>query len=202
MNTETENTGSGKKLQGAFGDRGTNVNAGLAYGHPYGEEIVSKAREVLSESPTGIKLVALLDQKKVPLQIMKGQGESGFSPVMMSIILQAPGSTKELNADILINLIKALREAAQELGGQKTPDPRSDVVHYAEFIHARNLDSITFVCKIVKELTNSSYFPVLLDSLKKLGLNNMYKAYLDGVSKEELFMEYAKAYNSFNRGSI
>lgn len=200
MNTDTTDNG-GNQLQGAFGDRGTNVNS-MAYGHPHAEKIMSQAREVLMESPTGTKLLNVLDVKKVPLMIMKGKGESGFSPDMMSITLLVPGNIKELNADILVAMIKALREAAQEIGGFKTPDPRKDVVHYAEFIHARNLESVTFVCKIVKELTNSSYFSVLLDSLKKLGLNSMYKAYLDGASKEELYMKYAEAYNSINRGSI
>ena len=191
--TETDNENRG--LQDAFGDRGTNIN-GITYSHPHGEKIINEAIEALSESETGAKLLTLLTQKKVPLHIMKGQGDSGFSPEMMTIIIHVSGKTTSLSADILINIIRALREAAQEIGGFVTPDPRKDVVHYAEFIHARNIDSITTVCKILKELTNSLLFPVLMKSLSKLGLKNMYDAYLEGASREELLGHYIDAYDT------
>jgi len=198
MNTDTDK--SDGNLQGAFGDRGTNVNA-IAYGHPHAEKIIGEVKQLLLESSTGTDLIHFLNKHQIPIQIMKGNGEGGFSPDMMSIIIQTSGKTSEMNADIFINIVKGLREAAQEIGGFETPDPSKDVIKYAEFIHARNLESITYVCKIIKELTNSSYFSVLLDSLTKFGLYNMYKAYLNGASKEELFTEYAEAYNTINRGS-
>ena len=190
-----------EQLQGAFGDRGTNVNA-IHYGHPYGEQLIGQAREILKESPTGTKLLKILNDGKIPVQIMKGKGPSGFSPDMMSIVIMVPAAEKAASGEFIINLIRALREAAQELGGFKTPDPRKDVIYYAEFIHARNLDSLKEVLRIGKELTNSSFFTNFLDTLRKLGLNDMYKAFLNEASQEEFFEEYAKAYNNFYRGSF
>lgn len=94
---------------------------------------------------------------------------------------------------------KALREVDQEYSGHKAPDPMKDLIEYAAFIHARNLNSISHVCQFIKELTNSVFYQDLLDILPKLGLNGVYKAYVDGATKEELYMQYAEAYNS--RGS-
>jgi len=195
MNTEIDNnTGADNNLQGAFGDRGTNVNA-IGYSHPHGEKIMSEIKEMLRASQSGNLLLVLIDKNQIPVNIMKGNGETGFSPEMMSIIMQIPGKVDKATGEHVILLAKALHEAAQELGGHKTPDPMKDIKHYSDFIHSRNLDSLREVLQIIKELTNSSYFSVLLDSLEKLGLNDMYKAYIDGASREQLYEKYAEAYD-------
>lgn len=183
-----------KELTGAFGDKGTKVNA-IAYGHPYGEKIMSEAMAILRESPTASLHLRLLEHKKVPVQIIKGTGQAGFSPELMTIYLQIAGKAQSPTPAFIINLVKSLNEAAQELAGFKTPDPSKDLMAYASFIHGRNLDSITEVCKVVKELTNSSHYPDLLDTLAELGLNNVYKAYLGGASRDELYVEYAASYD-------
>jgi hypothetical protein len=138
----------------------------------------------------------MLDKKLVPVQIMKGKGDSGFSADMGTIILQIPSNIDKALPEHVIQLIKALSEAAQERAGHKAPDPMKDIMAYAAFTHGRNLDSTIEVCKIVKELTNSSHFPVLLDTLEKLRLNKFYKAYIDGKTRDELYTEYAEAYET------
>ncbi|NQZ14520.1 MAG: hypothetical protein HRT94_06840 [Alphaproteobacteria bacterium] len=197
MNDTTDTAESGgASAKSAFGDRGTNVNSGMVYGHPHGEAIIEGAKAIIRESATGNKLLVMLDKNLVPLHIMKGNGSNGFSPDMGTIILQIPSSVKETKGDHVIHLIKALHEAAQERAGFSAPNPHEDIMAYASFIHGRNLDSIVEVCKIVKELTNSSFYSVLLDSLKKIGLYNVYNAYLDGKNRDELYTEYAEAYET------
>lgn len=188
-------TDEDKNLKGAFGDKGTQTNA-ISYGHPHAEAILSEAREIISKSATGNILVRVMDHHRIPVHIIKGTGESGFSPDLRTIYLQVPGKTTHATPDAVIQLVKALREADQEYSGHRAPDPMKDVIEYAAFMHARNLDSITHICMVVKELTNSSDFSEFLDSLTNLGLNGVYKAYLRGAPKEELYMEYAEAYNS------
>jgi hypothetical protein len=119
----------------------------------------------------------------------------------MTIYMQASGKLTSANGTFILNLIKALHEAAQELAGFKTPDPRKDIMAYASFIHGRNLDSITETCQVVKELTNNGKNQDLLDSLTELGLNGVYKAYMAGKSRDELYEEYALAYDASTRGS-
>lgn len=198
MNTDTtENNMSvtAGSLKKGFGDRGTNVNA-IAYGHPYAEQIIEGAKEVIRESSTGKRLLIMLDKQLVPLHVMKGKGEIGYSPDMNTIIMQIPGSVDKALPEHILRLIKALHESAQERAGFKAPSPQNDIMAYASFIHGRNLDSIVEVCQILKELTNSSYYSVLLDSMEKIGLNKVYKAYLSGKSRDELYTEYAEAYET------
>lgn len=197
MNTDTTNNGENSGLKGSFGDRGTRVNA-MSYGHPYAEQIIEGAKEVLRESSTGSILLQVQEKYKIPIHVMKGNSESGFSPEMKTIFLYAPAKINQASGEIIFDLAKAAREADLEYSGHKAPDPMKDLMAYAGFMHARNLDTVTHVCTIVKELTNSSYFSVLLDTLRKLGFNNLYKAYIDGASKEELYDYYAEAYD--NRG--
>jgi hypothetical protein len=188
-----------KKLKGAFGDKGTQTNA-ISYGHPHADKIIGEAREIMAESATGKVFIRIMDQHRIPVHIIKGTGESGFSPELRTIYLQVPGKISSATSEVVVNLIKSLREADLEYAGSKAPDPMKDVMEYASFIHARNLDTIRHVCVVVKELTNSSHYSDLLDTLANLGLNGVYKAYLAGASDEELYMEYASAYNSTERG--
>ncbi len=187
-------------LGSAFGEKGTKANQ-IAYGHPYGEKILEEAREILAESETGRALVNVQDHFKIPVNVIKGSGESGYAPDMNIIFLQVPGSKQEATPKLVMGYVKSLREADLEYQGEKAPDPMKDVIGYASFMHARNLDTIVHICKFVKELTNSSYFSNLLDTLPKLGLNSVYKAYIEGASDEELYMKYAEAYEAIQRGS-
>ena len=150
-------------LGGTFS--GKTKGSQISYGHPNGQQLIQSAVEVIRESETGRALLKLLDFKSVPVHVIKGVGQSGFSPEAMTIYMQAPGNLAVANSSFIINFIKALNEAAQELAGFRTPDPRKDIMAYASFIHGRNLDSITEVCKVLKELTNTSHFTNLLGSL-------------------------------------
>ena len=193
---DNENTGGG--LGGAFGSK--TKGSQISYGHPYAKEIIESACEVIRKSETGRLLLKLLDFKKVPVHIIKGTGESGFTPELMTIYMQAAGKLTSADGIFILNFIKALDEAAQELSGFKTPDPRKDIMAYASFIHGRNLDSITETCQVVKELTNSGEYQYLLDSLTELGLNGVYKAYIAGKTRDELYEEYVLAYDTSTRG--
>lgn len=195
-----ESTDEDKKLKGAFGDKGTHANA-ISYGHPQAQAILEQIRAVLTEAPTGKLLIKVWDHHHIPIHVLKGNGESGFSADLKTIYIQVPGNMKGATGDSTLQMVKALREADLEYSGNRAPDPMKDVMEYASFIHARNLDTIRHACMVTKELTNSSYYSDLLDTLAKLGLNGVYKAYLAGASDEELYMEYASAYNSTERGS-
>jgi hypothetical protein len=188
--TEKEQTGLG----GTFGSK--TKGSQIGYGHPHSKSLLDSAAEVIGQSELGRKHLKLVDSKKIPVQVIKGLGQSGFSPELMMIYMQAPGSLSKASGSFILNYIKALNEAAQELAGFRTPDPRKDIMAYASFIHGRNLDSITEVCKVVKELTNTGHFQDLLDSLTEMGLIGVYKAYIDGKSRDELYEQYASAYDA------
>jgi hypothetical protein len=123
--------------------------------------------------------------------VIKGNGPSGFNPQSRIIYLQVSGKTDTAQPKTVLDLIKGLREADQELIGFTAPDPAKDLMEYATVMHSKALDAIIHICKVLKELTNSSHFSVLLDELDNLGHSKVYKAYSENASKEELFKAYA-----------
>lgn len=192
MNTETENNDSSdNKLQGAFGDKGTNVNA-IAYGHPYAETIIEGAKEIIRESETGKLLIKVHNVHKIPIHVIKGTGDSGYNPDSKVVYLQVPGKLTKADPKIILQLIRGLREADQDVMGYTAPDPNKDLMAYATIMHGKSLDAIIYICKVIKELTNSSSFSVLLEALADLGYSKFYKAYIADASKEELFDIYAE----------
>jgi hypothetical protein len=191
MTESSDNTGTNDRLQGAFGDRGTNVNA-ISYGHPHGEKIIAEAREVLSLSETGRLLLRASQKGNIPVNVIKGTGDSGFSVESRIVFIQTSGKAKKADPKTILYYAKALREADQDLMGYKAPDPDKDIMEYATALHAKNMDAITYVCKIVKELTDTEYFTILLDVLDEIGYKRVYEVYARDGSQEEIFKAYAE----------
>lgn len=184
--SENENTSG---LGGAFGAK--TKGSQIAYGHPYSDSIRESAMTVISQAATGQLLMKACHKGQIPIHIIKGTGQSGFSPQARVVYLQVPGKQEAANPVDILMLIKAMREADQELIGLTTPDPMKDLMRYATVMHSKNLDSIIYTCKVVKELTNTSVYEDLLDGLKKLGYGKVYSAYLENASEKELIKVYA-----------
>lgn len=191
---DTTGTSSGG-LKGSFGSKGTKVNQ-IPYGHPHAAQIIAEARAKLLLTDIGQKLVKVWDAFNIPVHVIKGNGETGFSIELGTIYVQASGAVKSASPDIVLGMVKALREADLEYAGDKMPDPMKDVMAYATFMHARNMETVVCMSQFVKELTNSSEYQEFLDSLPQLGLNGVYQAYCNGASDEEIYIEYAKAYDT------
>jgi len=182
--TDKETSGLG----GTFGSK--TKGSQIGYGHPYAPQILEEILSILAESKIGQTLINVHKMYKFPIQIIKGTGESGFSAPAKIIYLQIPGSVKKAEAKYIISTAKALREAEQEIIGFTAPDPTKDFMKYASVMHAKNLDSVVYACKVVKELTNTSHSQDLLDALKGFGYSDVYKAYISNASEKELFDAY------------
>jgi hypothetical protein len=176
-------------LHGAFGDKGTKSTQ-IDYSHPNSKEILDEVKKVLNHCPTGYALLAVADAYDFTIRILKGRGEPGFSPDTKISYIHVPIKQQNSKPKQCIDLVKAIRLGEQDILGFTAPDPTKDMLNYASVIHAKNLDSIAFACKLVYELRDSSFFSDLLDEIKNLGHYNVYKAYASEASKEELAEVY------------
>lgn len=185
--SDKETTGIGS----AFGSKtkGSQIN----YGHPYGREIIDGAKEIIRSTETGRMLLKSCEMGRIPINIIKGLGEPGFSPEARIIYIQAAGKTTKADSKLILQIVKAMREADQDLLGHKAPDPSKDIMHYATVMHGKNMDAIVHVCKFVKDLTNTSEFNDFLDALDDLGYKKVYKVVVENGSKEEIFKAYASS---------
>lgn len=185
--TENEQSGPG----GMFGAK--TKGSQISYGHPFAKEILQGARETIAESDTGRMLLKSCEMGRIPINVIKGLGEPGFSPESRIIFLQAGGKVSKAEPRTILQLIKALREADQDLLGHKAPDPAKDIMHYATVMHGKNMDAIVYVCKFVKDMVNTSLFPNFVDALDDLGYKKVYQVYADNGSKEEIYKAYANS---------
>jgi len=176
-------------LGGTFGNK--TKGSQIAYGHPYAKEILDSARETIREAETGRLLLKSCEMGRIPINVIKGLGEPGFSPEARIIYIQASGKTDKADPKLVLHLVKALREADQDLLGHKAPDPSKDIMHYATVMHGKNMDAIVHVCKFVKDMVNTSLFTNFLEVLDDLGYKKVYQTYADGGSKEEIYKAYA-----------
>lgn len=185
--SDNEQTGLG----GTFGSK--TKGSQIGYGHPYGREIIEGAKTVIASTETGRMLLKSCEMGRIPINIIKGLGEPGFSPEARIIYIQAAGKTTKADSKLILRLVKAMREADQDLLGHKAPDPSKDIMHYATVMHGKNMDAIVHVCKFVKDLTNTSEFNDFLDALDDLGYKKVYKVVVENGSKEEIFKAYASS---------
>ncbi|MEM6781752.1 MAG: hypothetical protein AAF569_07810 [Pseudomonadota bacterium] len=178
----TENDDS--NLQGAFGDMGTKENA-INYEHPYAEQILKEIKEVMRQCFMGSHLVEVSEHFNVPVRILKAKMVTGFVPDAGAVFLSAPASLNKYSPKLLLDMCKGLREAEQHLLGFRAPDENESVLNHAAILHAKNLDAITHMCRVVHELEKTDYYSILLDEIKKQGHSMIYKAYVSGLSNEE-----------------
>ena len=191
MNIETEqNTGSSAK--DAFGSKGTKLNS-ISFSHPYAEDIIDRAKELLRESEAGKALIRVQEIKRIPIHVLKGDGESGYNPQSNVIYVPISGKKDRLDAKTFILFVKAFRALDQEFIGLETPNPSMEVMQYAARLHSKNVDSIVYACKVVSEMSSSKVFPNLLDAIESFGYSDLYKGYKEEKTLEELFDLYAES---------
>lgn len=176
-------------LQGAFGDRGSKST--ISYEHPNSEELKKKAREMMKPSLTGLSLWKVSEMYNVPLKILKGKGNPTYMPEENVVLAYVPAPASQVTAKLILDLCQGFRLAEQHLLGFTAPSKDDDVFTYASVMHAKTIDSITFMCKTVEELKGTDYYSILLDEVKKLGHGMVYKAYVENASKEEMADAYA-----------
>lgn len=189
MNTDTENNDNAG-LQDAFGNKGTKMNS-ISFSHPYAESIIDRAKELMGESKTASALIHTQEVKKVPVHVLKGDGESGYNPQSNVIYVPISGKKDKLDAKTFILFVKAFRALDQEFAGLETPNTSMDVIKYAAMLHTKNLDCIIFACKVVEEMSSSKVFTNLLDALDSFGYIEVYRAYEKGATKQELLDIYS-----------
>lgn len=185
--SDTTDTGLG----GAFGAK--TRGAQIGYGHPHAREILDSAKEAIRTTETGRMLMKSCEMGRIPVNVIKGLGEPGFSPESRIIYIQASGKTAQADSRMVLQIVKAMREADQDLLGLKAPDPSKDIMHYATVMHGKNMDAIIHVCKFVKELINTSGFTDFLDAMDDLGYKKVYQVFAADGSKEEMFKAYANS---------
>lgn len=162
----------------------------IEYRHPAEQELLVSLRLILKKSATAEHLLHMAEQYKVPFHVIKHKDIQGFTPDKKTVILSAPEGTKAASPAFVLEAVAALREIEQEIIGYKRPPPHADPLEFAAMSHAKNLDIIVHMCKTVHELSADNDASEYIATLKKMGHEGLYEAYIHDFSPEKMADRY------------
>lgn len=176
-------------LQGAFGDMGNKQNH-VDYSHPLAKEMLEEIKKQMSKVKTGYGLLAVPEAYGYKIRVLKGKAEPGVSSEHKIIYIHIPLKQAQVMPKQILDLVKAIRLAEQDVMGFTTPDESKDIFEHASVVHAKNLDSIVCMCRFVKDLEKTDLYSIFIDTLEKMGHSAVYKAYSSDFDTDELSDAY------------
>lgn len=156
------------------------------YKHPHEKSLLDAARAELAKCPSGAHRLKIADVQEMAIHVIKGPDMMSFVPNGYTIYITAPVALRKPDAEFLMDLTSAIREAEQLLLGLSLPDKAADEQAHATLYHSRQLDLIVHSFKIAEELTEINGNTNFLDKIENYGYGELYKTYRQGVSNEEL----------------
>lgn len=154
--------------------------------------LVADLRARLQGSALARRLIAMSDAQGVGVRGLKGPRESVYVPEHKWVFITVTPHTRA-NAKLALLYAGALREAEQNILGFARPGAAVDDDTWVTTNLVKNLDIIKNMCQIVQEISvlnqEDSEF---LDSLTKLGHDQIYKAFVNQSSDEDLIRLLAK----------
>lgn len=176
-------------LQGAFGDMGSKQSH-VDYSHPMADELLTGIKNQMNKIKTGYGLLGVPEAYGYNIRVLKGKADPGVSSEHKIIYIHIPAKQTEVLPKQILDLTKAIRLAEQDVMGFTTPDPSKDIFEHASVVHAKNLDSIVCMCRLIKDLENTDLYPIFIDTLEKMGHIAIYKEFMSGSDAEKLSDTY------------
>lgn len=187
MNSD-DNKDDPKSLQNTFGAKTADrVEQNYAADSDLVKTLLGSLRDLLNPSATARRLMDMADRQGISVKFLKGREEAAYVPENKWVFLSITTKTKA-NSTLALRYAGALREAEQNILGFERPG--EDITNDSEWLEknlAKNLDIIINLCTIVKEISEGNqHVPDFLDSLTTLGHDDIYKAFVNQASEEEM----------------
>lgn len=165
-----------KKLNTAFAPKGGANKSD--YVHPHEGAILRSALSVLKETETGSKLVKFLESSSIKVRIVPDQVETGFIPNGNLAYITAPRDTELATPRVVLNLVRALREAQQEEMGYKRPNPSLPKQEFIKQDLVKEEDILVHLCAIAYELSQNSGLQDVIDEMSIMGYKDIMQGYI------------------------
>lgn len=156
------------------------------YKHKHEDSLIAAAREELAKSPTGERMLKIVDVQDIEIKVVKNPEQMKFVPNGHMIYIGAPGELKSPNPEFILDMAQGIREAEQLLLGYAPQTDDMESEEYAISYHSRQVDMIIQMFKVAEELKKSTNSQVFLDKIENYGYGDLYKLYKEDVSNEEI----------------
>ncbi len=185
MSTEENNHITANPLSGSFGSLGDMPNV-ASYAHEEADPILNSAKEILEKIPAGQRLLEVMKQYSIPVKTIKGKELTYSSPDEQSIFIVLPPHSEKSIDLVALTLACGIRDVEQSIKGFTKPNQELDPIEYASITFSRTLDVLVNMCQIADELKENLGFTKPLDIIDELGHSNLYKAYKDNASHDQM----------------
>lgn len=182
-----------KSLHDAFGARNADkVEQNYAADADLSKTLLVELRTMMGGSPTAQQLFGMADQHGVSVKFLRGREESVYVPENKWLFMSVTPRTRATPRLALL-YAGGLREAEQNILGFNRPSNESDDSGWITQNLVKNLDIILKMCIIVNEIVKQNQSASdFLDSLTALGHDDIYEAFVNNTSEEEMLRLLAK----------
>lgn len=180
-------------LQDTFGDKTAGkVAQNYQADAELGSTLIRDLRELLQTSPSARRLLQMADEQGINVKFMRGREETVYVPENKWVFMSVTPRTKA-SSRLALLYAGALREVEQNLLGFGRPGVEAGDDDWVTQNAVKNLDIIRNICIIVREISEQNQADSdFLDSLTRLGHDDIYKALMNKSSDEDLLRLYAK----------
>ena len=183
--TEENNDITTNPLSGSFGALGDMPNV-VTYDSEESDPILKGAKDILQKIPSGIRLLEIMTQYNIPIKTIRGKELTYTNPDEQSIFLVLPPHAEKSLELVALTLGCAIRDVEQSIKGFTKPDPQIDPIEFASITFSRTLDILVSMCQIADDLKEKLGFTKPLDIIDDLGHIELYKAYKDNASHDQM----------------
>lgn len=166
-----------KKLNTAFAPKGSS-GKGDGYSHPHEKNILKTCLNILKESETGTELAEFYENSDVKVRIVSDMAETGFIPNGNFAYVTAPLNAEAATPRILLNLVRALREAEQEKMGYSRPHPSVGKQKFIELDWQKEQDILATMAAIAYEINKNNGLEEVIDEMSTLGYKDIMQGYI------------------------
>lgn len=170
-----------------------NEGGAIDYTHASEDKLREAMERVLSESPTGNRLLKWADQQRVAIKILRGKGVSGYIPENRAVYVLFPSQLSTIPPEKILELGAFLRQAELQISGIKNPDISMGSSDQIKAFDTKIIDNLIIMCKIGDELYEKGTTQ-FLDALNRMGHSEFYSTYKKYGRSQELVDTYYKFY--------
>lgn len=172
-----------KKLNSTFSPRGKQ-DAPNSYAHPYETQILIGTIEILNQTEIGQMLVNFKGENEIRVRIMPDKMETGYIPSGKVAYVTAPVTQKHTTPRIVLNLVRALREAQQESMGYKRPKTNLPEQEFLDKGWEKEEDILFVMCSVAYELHKKTGLSDMIKEMNIMGFENTISGFIEDIETQ------------------
>ncbi len=170
-------------------DASMEKGTGPQYTHPQSAMILDECKKLLWLIPTGQKLIQVMNQYNIPVQMIISREITFNVPDNKTVHIFCPNPPPKDLLPVALNLALGIRDVEQGILGYKLSGGNAYNIQSQadmDILFTKILDIITNMCKMAEEYEEEVGTTKLIDYVKQLGHAEFYKAYKDRKDPREL----------------